>query len=192
MQSNLKQATLFFAAFFSLYTEAQQVLPLTKLNVSTSIVLPLYNNKPFSVYVTSTGLQLQLGANLYKGDVLLTATTFTNKTPVLSEYQSLLFTVGYLFNIPIRKNVWLKPCAAFGANYMIFEQNTNNINNLRESELIYQLGLALQIKLYKTLHLQSGSFYIGTQTFHKQHQLFFQSGLIYYFNTPKAFQHFIN
>ncbi len=188
----MKQAIIFLTTFFSLYANAQQVLPLTKLNVSTAIVLPLYNNKPFSEYVTSTGVQLQLGANLYKGEVLLTATTFSNKNSSLTEYQSLLFTVGYLFNIPIRKNMWFKPYAAFGANYMMFEKNTNNINNLRESELIYQLGLAFQIKLLKKLHFQAGSFYVGTQTFHKQHQLFFQSGLLYYFNTPKAIQNFIN
>ncbi len=188
----MKQILLFFAAFFCIHAKAQQILPLTKLNVSTSVVLPLYNNMPFSEYKTSTGLQIQLGANLYKGEVLLTATTFTNKNPTLTEYQSLLFTVGYLLNIPIRKNVWLKPNAAFGANYMMFEHNKYNTKNLRESELIYQLGLAFQIKLHKKLHLQAGSFYASTQTFHKQHQLFFQSGLLYYFNTPKAIQYLIN
>jgi hypothetical protein len=192
LQNNLRLVLLFWASFFCFFAQGQQVLPLTKINISTSVVLSLYNNEPFSEYTTSKGVQLQLGANLHKGDVLLTATTFTNTNPALTEYQSLLFTVGYLFNIPIRKNVWLKPHAAFGANYMMFEQNTNNVNNLRESELIYQLGLAFQIKLHKKLHLQAGSFYASTQTFHKQHQLFFQSGLMYYFNTPKAIQHFIN
>lgn len=188
----MKLVLLFFAAFFCIHAEAQQILPLTKLNVSTSVVLPLYNNKPFSEYKTSTGLQIQLGANLDKGEVLLTATTFTNKNQALTEYQSLLFTLGYLLNIPIRKNVWLKPYAGFGANYMMFEHNKYNTKNLRESELIYQLGLAFQIKLHKKLHLQAGSFYTSTQTFYKQHQLFFQSGLLYYFNTPKAIQYLIN
>jgi len=188
----LKQLLLFLTNLICIHAAAQQIPPLTKLNVLTSVVLPLYNNNPFAEYTTSTGLQLQLGANLYKGDVLLTATTFTNANPALTEYQSLLFTVGYLINIPIRKNVWLKPHAAFGANYMMFEQNTNNTKNLRESELVYQLGLAFQIKLHKKIHLQAGSFYANTQTFHKQHQLFFQSGLMYYFNTPKAIQQFIN
>lgn len=188
----MKPVLLFIAAFLCIHTKAQQMLPLTKLNVSTSVVLPLYNNKPFSEYKTSTGLQIQLGANLDKGEVLLTATTFTNKNQALTEYQSLLFTLGYILNIPIRKNVWLKPYAAFGANYMMFEHNKYNTKNLRESELIYQLGLAFQIKLHKKLHLQAGSFYTSTQTFYKQHQLFFQSGLLYYFNTPKAIQYLIN
>lgn len=188
----MKPVLLFIAAFLCIHTKAQQMLPLTKLNVSTSVVLPLYNNKPFSEYKTSTGLQIQLGANLDKGEVLLTATTFTNKNQALTEYQSLLFTLGYILNIPIRKNVWLKPYAAFGANYMMFEHNKYNTKNLRESELIYQLGLAFQIKLHKKLHFQAGSFYTSTQTFYKQHQLFFQSGLLYYFNTPKAIQYLIN
>jgi hypothetical protein len=188
----LKQLLPLCFLFFSLNTWAQVVLPLTKLNISASVVMPLFSNKPFSAYTQNTGAQVQVGANLYKGEVVLTAATFTNKNPLLTEYQSLLFSVGYALNIPLTKNVWVKPHAGFGAHYMMFEQNSSNTNNLRESELMYQIGLALQTKLYKKLHLQVGSFYSSTQTYHKQHQLFFQSGLMYYFNTPKNIQYLIN
>ncbi len=188
----MKQLLTLYLLFFSLNTWAQSALPLTKLNVSASVVMPLFNNKPFSAYSQNTGSQVQVGANLYEGEIVLSAATFANKNLLLTEYQSLLFSVGYAFNIPLTKNLWLKPHAAFGAHYMMFEQNSSNTNNLRESELMYQLGLALQTKLYKKLHLQVGSFYSSTQTYHKQHQLFFQSGLMYYFNTPKNIQYLIN
>lgn len=184
---------LSFCAFvIVIAASAQPVLPLTKLNVSAGAVAPVYNNRPFNTYQNQPGVQIQLGANLNKGELLLTASTFNNKNELLTEYRSVLFSVGYALNIPVVKNTWLKPFLGFGAHYMMFEQNTLNTNNLRESELMYQAGLAIQTKLYKKLHFQVGSFYSGTQTFHKQHQLFLQSGLMYYFNTPKKLQYIIN
>jgi len=184
---------LSFCAFVSVITAiAQPASPLTKLNVSAGVVFPILNNSPFNKYHNSTGIQMQVGANLLKGELLLTTSTFNNQNELLTEYRSVLFSVGYALNIPIIKNIWLKPYLGFGAHYMMFEQNTSNTNNLRESELMYQAGLAVQTKLYKKLHIQAGSFYSGTQTFHKQHQLFLQSGLMYYFNTPKKLQYIIN
>jgi len=181
-----------FAFIIVFAASAQPALPLTKLNISAGLVLPVYNNRPFSTYQNNTGAQLQVGANLLKGEVLLTASSFNNKNSLLTEYRSVLFSVGYALNIPIVKNTWLKPFLGFGAHYMMFEQNTLNTNNLRESELMYQAGVAIQTKLYKKLHVQIGSFYSSTQTFHKQHQLFLQSGLMYYFDTPKKLQYLIN
>lgn len=171
---------------------AQPALPLTKLNVSAGAVIPIYNNSPFNKYQNNSGVQLQIGANLLKGELLLTTSTFNNKNELLTEYRSVLFSVGYALNIPVVKNTWLKPFLGFGAHYMMFEQNTLNTNNLRESELMYQAGISVQTKLYKKLHVQLGSLYSSTQTFHKQHQLFLQSGLMFYFDTPKKLQHLIN
>lgn len=184
---------LSFCAFvIVIAASAQPVLPLTKLNVSAGAVAPVYNNRPFNTYQNQPGVQIQLGANLNKGELLLTASTFNNKNELLTEYRSVLFSVGYALNIPLIKNIWLKPVLGFGAHYMMFEQNTLNTNNLRESELMYQAGLAVQTKLYKKLHFQVGSFYSSTQTFHRQHQIFIQAGLMYYFDTPKKLQYIIN
>lgn len=173
---------------------AQPALPLTKLNVSAAAVIPIYNNSPFNIYQNNTGVQLQVGANFLKGEVLLTASTFNNKNELLTEYRSVLFSVGYALNIPIVKNNWLKPFLGFGSHYMMFEQNTtkSNTNNLRESELMYQVGISIQTKLYKKLNIQIGSLYGITQTYHKQHQLFLQTGLMFYFETPRKLQHLIN
>lgn len=182
----------YFTFIIVIAASAQPALPLTKLNVSAGAVIPVYNNSPFNKYQNNTGAQLQVGANLLKGELLLTASTFNNKNELLTEYRSVLFSVGYALNMPIINNVWLKPFLGFGAHYMMFEKNTSNTNNLRESELMYQAGLAIQTKLYKKLHFQVGSFYSSTQTFHRQHQIFIQAGLMYYFNTPKKLQYIIN
>lgn len=188
----MKQLLALFCWAIVLKAWAQPALPLTKLNVSAGVILPVYNNSPFSTYQNKTGAQLQVGANLLKGEVLLTASTFNNKNELLTEYRSVLFSVGYALNMPIINNVWLKPFLGFGAHYMMFEKNSVNTNNLRESELMYQAGVSIQTKLYKKSHLQIGSFYSSTQTFHKQHQIFMQAGLMYYFNTPQKIQYLIN
>ncbi len=181
-----------FILVITFNTKAQSVLPLSKLNVFAAVVSPIYNNKPFNKYQNNTGIQVHVGANLLKGEMLLTGTTFNNKSHTLTEYRSVLLSVGYALNIPLVKNVWIKPYVGFGVHYMMFEQNTSNTNNLRESELMYQTGISLQTKLYQKVHMQVGSFYSSTQTFRKQHQIFLQAGLMYYFDTPKKLQHFIN
>jgi hypothetical protein len=188
----LKQLLTFFAFAGVFNTWAQTVLPLTKLNFSAGVVVPVYNNHPFNTYQNHTGVKIELGANLLKGEVMLNAASFNNTNADLTEYRSVLISVGYAINIPLIKNVWIKPYLGFGAHHMMFEQNSANTNNLRESELMYQAGLAIQTKLYKKIHFQAGTIYSGTQTFHKQHQLFLQSGLMYYFNTPKKLQYLIN
>lgn len=177
----------------TLSVNAQTVLPLSKLNFSTSFVHSVYNNTPYNNYKNSSGIKFQVGANILNGEVFISGTTFKNTHPTFTNYQTGILTFGYAYNLPIIKNIWLKPHAGFGVNYMVFEQtSTTNTSNLNESELMYELGLAVQTKLYKKLQLQLGTTYNITQTYYKQHQVFLQAGLIYYFDSPKWIKSFID
>lgn len=189
----MKQLLTSLTLLCALGTYAQTVLPLSKLNASASFVHSVYNNTPYNNYKNSSGIKFQVGTNILNGEVFIAGTTFKNTHPTFTNYQTGLFTFGYAYNLPIIKNIWLKPHAGFGVNYMMFEQSSNtNSSNLRESELMYELGIAIQAKIYKKLQVKLGTTYNITQTYYKQQQVFLQAGLIYYFDSPKWIKSFIN
>lgn len=163
---------------------AQQA-PLSRLHVQADAVAPLYVSYPFD-YFKPVGIapRLLFGANYFNGEITLGVTFNRFNSDTMPYFHSTLFVLGYRYNFPLGKNAWLKPGAGFGNHHMRFGNVKGNKAHINESELLLEASLALQLRLYRQLHVSGSAVFQRTMLHHRFDQLSTCLSLLYYFDSP--------
>lgn len=182
--------------FFTHCAFAQKAEPLSKLHVETGVLSPLYTSFPYDWFSANpAAFRLQAGGNLYNGELFIAFMRTAYTSDSLPDFTSTLFTLGYCINIPVHKNIWIKPSLAFGNHYMQFRNipdHTAYRLHLNESELTLEAALLLQAKLYKELHASIGVRAQRTLLYHHFDVINASLSLAYRFNTPRIVKQFID